>query len=118
MRHRTQLDGLGLTYRTLVDGSYLSTKLDPSDIDICVLFDGGEINALSQPDSLALQALFTHPACKDQYNCDAYSIAIQPFSNPHFSLNIKSISYWTRVFGTDRQGNIKAFVMLDGPGTI
>src|SRR5690606_32917183 len=46
MRHRAAFGLLGIPFATLVDGSFISTKPNPGDIDLCILFDADRVNRL------------------------------------------------------------------------
>lgn len=112
MRHRAGLDRLGLSYSTLVDGSFTSRKTNPNDVDLCYLFDANELNALSGTARTEFEALTDKDACKAGYRCDVGHIPCYPATHWKFQTTVRAIAYWTHVFGSDRAGNIKCILMV------
>lgn len=118
MRHRENINALGLTYSTLINGSYCTTKLDPCDVDLCYLFDAAEINRLPAPERSRLKELFDVPACRENFTCDPYSVSVYPVQHFRFQSTVFWLSYWTRVFGVDRSGRSKSILMIGERGTL
>jgi hypothetical protein len=63
MRHRSEIEKIGLSYATLVDGSFITDKVDPGDVDVCVLVDATEYNLLPKPLAGAVHGA-PHPAAR------------------------------------------------------
>jgi hypothetical protein len=118
MRHRTELESVGVQYTTLVNGSFLTAKQEPGDVDLCILLDAGEVNRLGLQEQNQLLPLLSGPACKPDFLCDVYSIIVHPFGDPRFPLTLERFAYWTRVFGIDRQGRQKSFLLVNERGVL
>lgn len=118
LRHRIDTEGVGVQYTTLVDGSFVTTKLDPGDVDICILLDADEVNQLGTQARLDLGRLLAGPACKADYRCDVYPLMVHPFRDPRFPATVERLSYWTRVFGIDRAGRQKSFLLVNERGVL
>ena len=118
MQHRRDLEQVGIKYVTLVDGIFATTKEEPGDVDLCILFDADEVNRLVDPEREAVRRLMGGPACKPDYLCDVYGISIYPFDDPRFPLTLERVAYWTRVFGTDRQDRQKSFLLVNERGVL
>lgn len=73
-----------------VDGSYLTIKDDPDDIDIVVFIDKSHINALSDADFDELQRLMSRDLARVKYGLDLYT---EPLGDTH------KRAYWRGVFG-------------------
>lgn len=96
----------------LVDGSYLTAKLDPGDIDFVVAYDPA---VLTPENSIIVDALLSGPTTKSTYHCDAYPLAILPASHPAYhSVTVRGREYWEKWFGRDRAGRPKGIVRLQG----
>lgn len=118
MRHRNEVESVGIRYATLLDGSFVTAKREPEDVDLCILYDAEEANQLGPTERSQLLGLLRGPACKADYLCDAYGLGMYPFSNLRFPLTVEGFAYWTRVFGIDRQDRQKSFLLVNERGTL
>ena len=78
-----------------VDGSFLTEKTEPDDIDIALILDADEVNALGPSERGFLQMIAHRPTAKAKYHCDAYIVN----SSDH-----QWLSYWRGWFGFFRDG--------------
>ena len=117
MRHREALDSLGFAYATLVGASFTSSKLNPGDIDLCLMAEATQVDQFAPSERVKLQDLLDPDACAMQFRCHLYFEATYPLTHVRFPQMIGRVSYWTQVFGIDAKGNRKAFLMLMGGGT-
>lgn len=119
MEHRTELESIGFEYATLVDGSFVTAKEEPGDVDIAVLARPEEVEAVRDADDRdRLRELFTPRESKRLYKCDAYLIPMLSFDHGRFPATVRLLTYWTRVFGIDRHGNHKSFLLVTERGTL
>lgn len=118
MRHRSELEATGIGYTTLIGGSFLTTRKDPSDIDFLVLLDADEVNRLDPATYAQVGYLLRGPATKKTHKCDAYPLLVYPFSTPRFVLTIERLTYWTRVFGIDRDRRHRTILLINQRGVI
>ena len=91
--------------REILDGSYVTRKARPGDIDIAV-----EVPVESTEQVLTHRAvgLLQGPETSREYYCDAYPIFRLPEAHPHYeSVTVAAIRYWTKWLGTDRQRRLK-----------
>ena len=117
MEHRKALDALGIKYATLVNGSFITDRLDPGDVDLCCMVDAADVNGLPSAGQTAYRALFDVAQCKKKYLCDPYAVTVYPLTHFRFQTMINSITYWSNVFGVDRRGRPKSFVIVTEGGT-
>jgi hypothetical protein len=87
-----------------IDGSFVSKKLKPNDIDI-VSFVPSSIYTLKDMDLYALKQAF-----KPQI--DAYYICSFPENHPKFAETKGDYFYWLNQFTKDRQKNSKGFIKI------
>jgi hypothetical protein len=118
MEHRRAIEAVGINYVTMVNGSCVTAKEDPNDVDLCILFNAHELVGLAASARTELTRLFNVPQCKLEYRCDAYAMAVVPAGNTAFPTLVHHLTYWARVFGKDRAGADKSFVLVDERGTI
>lgn len=118
MEHRLAIESFGLTYSTWVNGSFCTNRLDPGDVDLCYFLEAAELDALVRQDRQRLLSLLAGPSCKAPYMCDVYAVPVFPSTHPNFALTVHHISYWTRVFGFDRNDYPKSILMVTERGTL
>jgi hypothetical protein len=112
MNHRFDLEKLGLRYATLVGGSFTTTKGDPSDIDLCIIFEAAGVGGLDAHARAELGRLTRSSETKPGYKCDVYPLPLYPLSNYRFGSTARDWNYWTRVYGFDRSGHPKAVFLV------
>lgn len=109
-KHRAEIEALGLTCEQLIDGSFVSTKNDPEDIDLVGLIDADAVDALSPAQQMQLQALFSGQTTKATHLCDAYLCPTVPQNDPRYARLRAARKYWLGEFGYDRQDKPKGMV--------
>ena len=98
--HLTQL---GLDYRAWLDGSFLSEKPEPADIDLVIICREAHINSLSPGVQDALVDIFSRyrKDTKLRYGCDVYLM---------IAGDSQREQYWRDLFGSDRSGSSKGII--------
>lgn len=112
-RHRDGLhgDGLELSARELLDGTFTSSTWDPHDIDIVVEYPvtSTELRMLT-PTSPILR-LLQGGLLKKEYECDAYPLFSLPEDDPAYEkVTVAGLRYWMKWFGRTRLGAEKGRV--------
>jgi hypothetical protein len=98
------LRSIGLSCEAWLDGSFLTEKTDPDDIDIALLTDNAILGRLSLPALDTFNYLIdNHADTKARYLCDLYSINRDDFNDR---------VYWRGLFGFTRIDEPKGFVRL------
>jgi hypothetical protein len=95
----------------LIDGSFITTKINPRDVDLvlCVsseLYDGcsaGQRSVFNWFESEALRA---------DYRCDGYISVEWPAAHPLYAEGIATRNYWLTFFGHTREGHEKGIGVL------
>ncbi|WP_320129363.1 DUF6932 family protein [uncultured Sphaerochaeta sp.] len=91
------------TYEIWIDGSFVTNKMDPGDIDLLVLFSSSDYNSLSSSDQRALVKLLDNYLAKQSFGCDVYFCVLE---------NEKLKSYWRGWFGFDRRDEPKGIARI------
>lgn len=86
-----------------INGSFVTSKPNPGDIDIVVFADAVEVCNLSQQVKTALRILQDPHDIRARYNCDVYFIA---------GAGIADIEYWTKTFSGKKKGPLKGIIKL------
>lgn len=93
-----------------LDGSYVTDKIDPADVDIVTIADKTDFDSLSLEDQLRLQGLVSGKTTRNEVMCDSYFVPRVPRCHPHH-LELERLRIWWReFFGHDRQGRSKGIV--------
>jgi len=96
-----------------LDGSYVTTKVDPGDADIVVHLDGAEVDNLAPVAEFTLQALVAGKTTQAAWRCDSYPLVEYPQGHPLRALFEAQRTYWADFFGTDRLGAPKGIVRVE-----
>jgi len=89
-----------------VNGSYITKKVDPKDLDLVTFVDGLKARVKNDPEYLKRM---TKDILK-RFLCHSYVVPIYPESDDRFSFTRRSEEYWNKWFGHDRQGHPKGFI--------
>lgn len=73
-----------------IDGSFMTTKPDPSDIDIALFIYPDSLGDMPQDAQIMLEALCDRPSAMERYGLDLY---VEYFGQFHRA------AYWRGVFG-------------------
>lgn len=112
-KHRDELATLGVTCIQLLDGSFVSNKADPGDIDMVGFMDLEAVDALSPDDQMKLKALFSGKVTRDSHLCDAYFAPVVPPQHPLYDQLRSQRKYWMGEFGYDREDRPKGLVRTE-----
>jgi len=109
-KHSADLKTLGIDVEELVGGSFISTKPEPSDIDLVCFMDANAVDNLPPEHQLLLEALTAGPVTKQTHHCDAYYCPTLPETDPLYQRVRTARKYWMGEFGFDRQDRPKGMV--------
>lgn len=102
---------LNLNVEHWIDGSFTSTKENPSDIDVANFFDPNEVDAIPAEMESVFNAYVSGKATRSICHCDSYFALKVPDDHPlrdHFE---KAYNYWLDHFGSDRSDVPKGIVV-------
>ncbi len=96
-------ESLGIFTEFWLDGSFLTDKESPNDIDLVLFFDGLPYQSFSPREQQAYRELTDTERVRAKFGCDVYLVrANQP----------KNKQYWKSVFGFSRDGIPKGIVRV------
>lgn len=95
-----------------IDGSYVTTKTDPEDIDVVTHIPGADLDALDPPARATLRGLISGAISQELHGCDSYVCAVYPPDHPLHAVYQANRDYWDKWFGHDRAGNPKGYVEI------
>lgn len=89
------MQGIGIKGELWLDGSFVTEKPEPSDVDLVFVPDPPTLQAAWKTNAQILEALFSRGEAKSLFLCDAY------FCPPE---NADRLAYWRGWFGFFRDG--------------
>jgi hypothetical protein len=112
----------GLELDLWADGSFLTLKDEPGDVDFVLRLDLQVASRLTGSQIALLQWLGTRDLAvraqiKQDYGCDPYVFVDVPTSHP-FSGGVDLRQYWLTQFGADRSNNPKGIATLSIPNGV
>lgn len=118
MRHRREVEACGVTYASIVGGSFLTSRFEPGDIDVCYLVEGGQVDQLTGPSRADLLRLFDGSTAHGTHHCHAFMVPIYGLGHLRFFTMVERLNYWYNVMGVDRGGHAKAYIVITERGTV
>lgn len=92
-----------------IDGSWVSYKQDPNDIDVVNLVD----SQFFEPSEFYRNKLYTKHGSKERYMVDAYVIVVYPKDDPrYYIVTQRSMDFWDDWWSHDRKRNKKGYIAL------
>ena len=90
-----EMKSLAIAGELWFDGSFITEKLDPDDVDLVLVLEENSVNSLTAIEQKRLARLLHNPSASMQYHCDVYCV---------LSNDIVMISYWRGWYGFKRDG--------------
>lgn len=112
-KHSIDLLALISKYVNFIDGSFVTNKNDPGDIDLVCFIDGDMLDALPLPTQAQVRALLSGPVTKASHSCDAYFCPTYPETHVKFGSYRSMRKYWMGEFGYDRSDVPKGIVVIE-----
>jgi hypothetical protein len=81
-----------------VDGSFITKKLNPRDIDLVVFIDYQDF----AKNEVELRQLFTEFDMDNERKVDAYPVILYPETHPNYTASRSDCLYWLDLFGKTR----------------
>jgi uncharacterized protein DUF6932 len=98
-----------------VDGSFVSLKLDPADVDVVTFVDGDTLDALSAADKQTFLDLFgSRLRTKLATGCDSFLVIVRPVGHAHRATYDAFAAYWHKWWSRDRAGTEKGYLDVRG----
>ena len=97
-----------------LDGSFVTKKAEPTDIDCVSFFESATFDALGPVDHTLLKALLSAKVTVGLFGCDSYAVIEYPEDHPARGTYEAARTYWDGWLGHDRNGNAKGYVEVLG----
>jgi hypothetical protein len=94
-----------------INGSFLTEKENPEDIDFTILLDAVGVNR--PVGGLALLTRLNLPGSfKASHFCDVYLCPVYPEGHAKRRVTVENMAYWHKWWGHDRSGNPKGYIRI------
>ena len=97
-----------------IDGSFVTNKMDPNDIDVVTFISAGEINALTQCERETLFELTNGSRPRIEFYCDSYLVVVVPPEHEYHDCFLNRRGYWDNWWSANRAGGQKGYIMITG----
>jgi hypothetical protein len=98
-----------------VDGSFVSLKQDPADVDVVTVTDGAVLDALDVATRQRYLDLFASPVrSKLAMGCDSYLLVMRPAGHPGHASYVLQEAYWQKWWSHTRTGVEKGYLDVRG----
>lgn len=111
-----RLSGAAIVGEVWVDGSFVTEKIDPEDVDILVRVSSDQYD--NDAAKRAVVDWASHPDLWDTHSCDAYKWIEFTVSHPLFADSETMRDYWTNWYGHSRKGTPKGIIVVNLPAAI
>lgn len=109
------LSEVGIGLDIWVDGSFVTHKLNPADVDVVLCLRSDTADQCDDRQRGILR-LLTDPASKqivkNEYLCDSYAFVEYPDDHPLHSHGVSWREYWLRQFGLSRVNEAKGMAVI------
>jgi hypothetical protein len=95
-----------------LDGSYVTKKSEPDDIDMLTICDAAAIDGLDEPSRALLSGLVAREISRELHLCHSFLLVVYPEGHPAHAVYQASRQYWEDLFGHDRAGDPKGFLEI------
>ena len=95
-----------------INGSFVTNKLDPNDLDLVNIIPKRIVDSISEQQIDIFLLLIDGPQAKHQYMCDSYFVPLVDRDDPLWPKIEKMLDYWEKWWGEDRNGLPKGKVRV------
>jgi len=106
-----RLKQVGLNAEVWIDGSFLTEKIDPEDVDIAIRLSGTDWEGATEQISEVVDWAVSDDVCRS-HRVDGYVWADWPADHPQHELGKQMRSYWTKWYGASRSEQPKGIVVI------
>ncbi|NNN19409.1 MAG: hypothetical protein HKL84_06090 [Acidimicrobiaceae bacterium] len=109
-RRREELQSLVLIEQEWIDGSFVTGKSNPQDIDVVTFILAHELEALAIPDRQRVLELTVLDHSKIVFGCDSYLVVAHQEGHPSYDQFLYCRGYWDNWWSRSRTGSQKGYV--------
>lgn len=104
--HRQAIEVIIPIQRQWLNGSFVTHKVDPADIDVVTFIDGEALNALDPPRQAVLSDLMAGHSTRDRWGIDSFVVPTYAEDHPDRTAARKAEGYWWRMWTNVKGSNL------------
>jgi hypothetical protein len=89
-----------------IDGSFLTEKINPNDIDVVLVLPEGFENTATEV-QLAVWEWWDQEDVKAHFHCHTFTVPRASMGTPEYPFYLRQHLFWQKYFGTSREGEFK-----------
>lgn len=93
-----------------VDGSFVTKKINPADVDVVLLVAGDLFDNGTEDQKAAIRWISSN--VMTTHKCHSFVIPLRPDGHPEYWLSQYMYSYWIKQFGFSRSMNMKGIAVV------
>lgn len=109
-RRREELQSIVRVEQEWIDGSFVTGKSNPKDIDVVTFILAHEIDAIPISDRQRVLELTCGNHPKIVFGCDSYLATVLPEDHPFYNEFLRYRGYWDNQWSRSRTGSQKGYV--------
>lgn len=106
------LRAVGVSGSLWVDGSFLTEKMDPEDVDLLLYMEDRIYQSFTAAQKDDIRWLDDNREIKDEYDCDCHIHFSYPPGDPRYDFGQLMHSYWHRQYGMDEFFEMKGIAVV------
>ena len=106
----TELKQAGIIGDLWIDGSFVTEKIDPKDVDVVLFVSERRRRAFTARQDKVLRWFYSNLSAT--HSCDSYIAFRFPRSHPEWKDGKQWQAYWLKQFGTGRSGARKGIIAV------
>lgn len=110
------LIAVGIVGHMWVDGSFLTQKIDPEDVDLLLRISLELYENATSEQMSTIEWFAQGEQPKTDYHCDCYIWVEIPPGHPAYIDSEERREYWTRQYGLSRRNEHKGIAVVELPG--
>jgi hypothetical protein len=105
---------IGVRGNLWIDGSFLTEKIDPGDVDVLVELEDRTVTAFTANQQADIDWLQANGEIKTDYDCDSHVLVQWPHGHPSYSHGEWLYGYYLHLFGWDDEYTaVKGIVVVN-----
>lgn len=97
-----------------IGGSFASSKVDPSDMDLVTFVDGATYDQLAPMVRAEVARHVAGATFDPTYGCDGHLISVRPAGHPLYELFLETRETYAELWGHTRDGRDRGFIEVGG----
>ena len=108
-----RLQAVEIEGKVWIDGSFLTEKIDPDDVDLVVALTSTFIEAATPSQTTTIEWIYSN--LYDTYKCHSFTFTTYPEGHPYYLDGVWNHDFWMTQWGFDRSNNPKGIAVLPLP---